>query len=128
MASPIRIIPPIISKYFVGKFLNKYPLQNPNNELTKVIIPIKIAENQIFTCEKQRDIPAPNASILVAIANINKQLMEIQQIVFSFSSKASLINFIPKTKNIKKTIQLFINSKYLYIPNAQKYPKTGIKN
>ena len=45
--------------------------------------------------------------------NPNKQDRPIQQIFSSFSSKASFINLIPKTRKIVKTIQSFANSIYL---------------
>ena len=114
MARPISIRPPKICRYFVGKFLNKYPNQNPKREFIKVTTPINIEGNQTFTWEKQSVMPAPKASMLVATANANKHPKDKQEIVSSFSfSNASFINFIPKITKITKTIHVFINCRYL---------------
>ena len=69
------------------------------------MIPIEIDGNHILLFKRRIETPAPKASILVAIARLTIQKVEIQ-FIFSFSSfkNASNINFNAKRKNTKKTI------------------------
>ena len=57
----------------VGNFFKKHPLTNPKRENKKVVQPIIIAETNILDEVSAKVTPAARASILVAIAIINKQ-------------------------------------------------------
>ena len=96
---------PIISMKDDENFLNKFANQNPEKENTNVTIPIKTDGLNTETSNNLKDTPAPNASILVAIAKKKRQYKEIQQhSIFSLVSNALFKNFKPKNINIVKTI------------------------
>ena len=105
-AKPIKIQPPDICKIFVFSFFNFSVIKNPKTELIKVIIPNSIIGIKNFVLLKSREIPAENASILVATATMNKHPADKHSvfILSSFWVMASLINCIPSIANIKNTI------------------------
>ena len=74
-------------------------MQHANNKLVSV--------NLIET-------PDTSASILVAIPSPIRQRKPIQAACSFSCSKASSINFVPKMKNIPKTIHLLNGTKKLY--------------
>ena len=83
-ARSIRIIPPDISRYFDGNFLNKLPPQKPEIDIIKDIKAITEAENISGVWVKLRLTPDARASILVASPMPIKHFNPIQHISSSF--------------------------------------------
>ena len=106
IASPIRISPPEISRTRDGKFLKQLPNQNPLTDIKKEAAPITKAGKSNAVSDNFRLTPAAKASILVAIPIEIRHFSPMQQIVSSFCSKASFINFTPRIKNIINTKKL----------------------
>src|SRR5574344_683227 len=88
-ANHINIKPPKISRIFDGNFLKKFPHQNPQIDIMKVITPIITDGLNICIPEKNIDAPAASASMLVAIEIATKHFIDMQEIASCFSSKAS---------------------------------------
>lgn len=104
-ANKIKIIPHTIINVFVGSSLKIFPSQKPHSDIKKDIKPITVKDTGNETPVMPKFIPAPKASMLVAIPNIIRLLKLIQLIRMSLSGKnASLINFNPRRKKIVKTI------------------------
>ena len=100
----IRITPAAISSHFDGRFFNLPPSQNPRFEFKKVINAIRHAGLRILLPYNDNEIPAENASMLVAIP-INSRHDKLIQTVLIFSfSKLSFINRIPSQTKITKII------------------------
>ena len=62
--------------FFEFSLLKQKPVQKPIRELIKVITPINTDGNKIGLFNKLNDMPAPRASILVAIDTAIKNLKE----------------------------------------------------
>ena len=122
----MSIIPANISRYLDGNFCNLPPRVKPKIELINVINVIKIAGLSILFPYKERDIPAENASILVAIPIINKQRIPIHRILSFCFWQASIINFAPRYANIKNTIIGANGAIYDFTKFVIKYAIVGI--
>ena len=100
----IRIIPDIIPKIFVGKFLSLPPSMKPKKEFRHVITVIKRAGLKMVFPYNASVMPAEKASILVAIPIRSKQANPMQHGFLGLLSKESFINLIPRNAKIVKTI------------------------
>ena len=74
MASTQRIIPPIISRYFEGNFLNKFPNQNPATDIKNDVNPIIRAGTKSAVFVNFKLTPEARASMLVAIPKVTRQI------------------------------------------------------
>ena len=94
--SIIRSIPAAISSPFVGRCFSFPPKKKPREEFTNVTKAIRRAGFKIRFPKSESEIPAENASILVAIPTRSRHLMSIQSCLdFSFSN-ASRMNLTPR--------------------------------
>jgi hypothetical protein len=91
-------MPAKISMLRVGMFFNFPPKAKPKPEFIMVMPVINKAGFKILFPDNSKEIPAENASILVAIPINSRQVIPIQLGLF-FSSKASFINLKPKNTN-----------------------------
>ena len=102
--------PPVISAILLYREPKTFPILTPTNENRKVVMPIIMTENQIFTLRNANDTPTAKASMLVAMAImsmvLNPQPHELLSSSSSSSSdKASLIILTPMTSNRPNAIQ-----------------------
>lgn len=108
-------MPAIRFKYLVLNDAKHAELINPKTDIRKEVIPIINAEDKRGVEVNLSEIPAPNASILVKIPNkINHFKLHLYLLALSSPPKASSITFIPKNKNMPKTIGLESGAIYLY--------------
>ena len=75
-----------------------------------------------------KDIPAPSASILVAIAKKNRHFKVIHVILISSCENALFINLIDKNIKTEKTIHFENISNSEYIQDDKYQPIIGNKN
>lgn len=118
IAKHISTIPPNISKAFEGNFLKKFPVQKPIIDIKNDISPIIITDLMSGVSVSFKLTPEAKASILVAIPNAIKHFQFREHNFSLFPTKAPEINFIPKNKNIAKTIIDEYGSIYLSIKDV----------
>jgi hypothetical protein len=104
MPSAINIIPDEISSFFRGNDFNFPPRIKPIAELIQVIVVNKIAAFAILTSYNANEIPAENASMLVAIPIRNKHKTPIQLGTIGLSLRDSRMMPIPIVINKTHTI------------------------
>ena len=73
----MRITPPVISKYFDGIFLIKFPLQKPQIDIKNDANPIRLTERIKLVPVSRIVTPETRASMLVAIPNPHKHFQPI---------------------------------------------------
>ena len=73
----MRITPPVISKYFDGIFLIKFPLQNPEIDIKNEAKPIKLTESAKLVPVSLIVAPETRASMLVAIPSPHRHFQPI---------------------------------------------------
>ena len=95
-------MPPVISRYFDGNFLTKFPVQNPVNDIMKEAIPIISVEIKRLVCVSFIVAPETSASILVAIPKLIKHFKPMHCISSCFCWNDSRINFAPSIKEYSK--------------------------
>lgn len=96
MPNPMRIIPAMISKNFVENLRIFSPIKNPKFELINVIKAINNAGFMMRFPYNDSDIPAENASMLVAMPISNRHVKSIQRGFCLLGLHASVINFSPR--------------------------------
>ena len=85
IANIISIIPPKISRYFDGSFLNEFPSPKPKIDIKNDARPIMVIEIKRCAFVNFKLMPAAIASILVAIPRPIRHFKPMQQTVSSFS-------------------------------------------
>ena len=87
----IKITPPISSEICLLFMPNLFPILKAIDERIKVVIPIIVLEENIFTFKNAKETPTAIASMLVAIPRENKDLKLKPWLISQLASFDSLI-------------------------------------
>lgn len=101
----IKITPPISSEICLLFMPNLFPILKAIDERIKVVIPIIVLEENIFTFKNAKETPTAIASMLVAIPSENKDFKLKPWLISQLASFDYLIIWNPIINNKIKATQ-----------------------